>query len=299
MKFCLLVLTLTVAILAPCVRASPAPSPQEEGVLPPIEEPEPNYAWAPALLYKITQNAAANDLLYDAAFAAGPPIVPQLVAALKDDRTAEFAAQSLAFIGGKAALQALAGLVNDPRDLDLRRFYYGALSEFDTPKANQTLIRVIRNANNEPDRTVTEAAIIALTPRSDRGLAGMLEQMDSRLTDPVIKDDLKNAISIIRSRVRQAAFAPGKAQSIDQAIQGYFRPALAAPGTGSTATSPPAKLAPGARMKLDRVTFAPGKTRALAEATFEDSAAIAHYRIVLQQRGDDWTVASVWLGSEN
>src|SRR5271157_522018 len=48
--------------------------------------------WAPELLDAIlsSPNADARDSLLDAAFAAGPALVPQLEAALKDDRTAEF-----------------------------------------------------------------------------------------------------------------------------------------------------------------------------------------------------------------
>src|SRR5579872_5887442 len=61
-------------------------------------------------------NGEPGDNLFHAAFAAGPAIIPQLQAALKDDRTAEFAAQSLAFIGGPKARAILATLVGDPRD---------------------------------------------------------------------------------------------------------------------------------------------------------------------------------------
>jgi len=268
----------------------------------------PDYAWAPALLYAILQapNAAARDSLYDAAFAAGPPVVPQLEAAIQDDRTAEFAAQSLAFIGGDKALGALANLINDPRDLDLSRFYYGALGEFDTPEANQILLNVIRNANQQPDRTVTEAAIIALTARSDVSLVAPLEQAKSKLTDPVIQDDLENAISIIQSRGRYLASQRGKSATvtIQQAVRAYFLPATAPPAapaahTGSGATPPRAQAPPaGIHVRIQGLAFAPGKTRALAHVVFEDAAAIANYRIVLQQQRGRWTVASVWLGSE-
>jgi len=270
---------------------------------------KPDYAWAPALLYAILQapNAAARNALYDAAFAAGRPIVPQLEAAIQDDRTAEFAAQSLAFIGGDKALGALAKLINDPRDLDLSRFYYGALGEFDTPEANQILLNVIRNANRQPDRTVTEAAIIALTARFDVSLVAPLKQAESKLTDPVIQDDVENAISIIQSRGRYLVSQRGKSAqlSIPQAVRAYFLPATA-PATASVlhtgsssappshASTPPA----GAHVRIQGLAFAPGKTRALAHVVFEDSAAIANYRIVLQQQHGSWTVASVWLGSE-
>ncbi|MGH9358272.1 MAG: HEAT repeat domain-containing protein [Terriglobia bacterium] len=261
------------------------------------------YAWAPALLYAVltAPNAAARNYLYDAAFAAGPPIVPDLTAALQDDRTAEFAAQSLAFIGGDTAIAALAKLVNDPRNLALSRFYYGALGESDTPKANAVLLNVIRNANNQPDRTVTEAAIIALTARSDLSLVAPLQQAESKLTDPVIQDDLENTISIIRNRGRYLASQRGKSAgvSITQVVREYFRSGIApAAHAVSRPGSPVGSQAPGFHVRIDRVVDSPGETRALAHVVFEEASASANYRIVLQQQDGRWTVASVWLGNE-
>src|SRR5712692_2769751 len=88
----------------------------------PAEESED---WAPQLLDAVlsSPNPEARDALYRAAFASGATLLPQLQAALKDDRTAEFAAQSLAFIGGDKALEVLASLESDRRDLNLRRFF--------------------------------------------------------------------------------------------------------------------------------------------------------------------------------
>lgn len=270
---------------------------QDEAAPAAAKDLKTDYAWAPALLYAILNapNAAAQNSLYDAAFAVGPPLVPDLEAALQDDRTAEFAAQSLAFIGGDKALGALGKLVNDPRDLNLNRFYYGALGEFDTPEANQILLNVIRNANHQPDRTVTEAAIMALTVRSDVSLVAPLEQAKSKLTDPVILDDLENAISIIRSRGRTRT-GRSAAVTIPQAVHAYFLPATlppaAAPATHARGS------AAGVHVRIQSLAFAPGKTRALAHVAFEDAAAIANYRIVLQHRHRGWKVASAWLGSE-
>ncbi|MGH9446650.1 MAG: HEAT repeat domain-containing protein, partial [Terriglobia bacterium] len=209
-----------------------APRPTQQGqdlVLPPAgEEPAPKYSWAPQLLAGIisSSNPAALNSLYDAAFAAGPSLVPQLEAALGDDRTAEFAAQSLAFIGGNQAKADLARLVHDPRDLDLRRFYYGALGEYTDPADTQILLSVIRNANHEPDRTVTDAAIVALTVRSDPSILPPLEQAESKLTDPVIRDDLAGAISIIQERAHYLASRGGQdsGSSIEQAVRLYFLP---------------------------------------------------------------------------
>ena len=288
--------------------APPLRGAQDEVTPGAAEPPRPDYAWAPALLYTIISapNAAARNSLYDAAFAVGPPLVPDLEAALRDDRTAEFAAQSLAFIGGDESLGALAKLVNDPRNLDLKRFYYGALGEFDTQEANQILLNVIRNANQEPDRTVTEAAIIALTARSDVSLVALLEQAKSSLTDPVIQDDLENTISIIQNRGRTLASQRGESASIPQAVRAYFLPATppraAAPAAHAEGGSPsPSRAqAPPASMhvRIQGIAFAPGKRRALAHVVFEDASAIANYRIVLQQQRGIWAVASVWLGSE-
>lgn len=296
------------AALLPGLLASPSRSAQEKAAGIRAESGEPDCSWAPALLYAIltSPNGAAQDSLYDAAFAAGPPLVPELQAALGDDRTAEFAAQSLGFIGGNKALGAIEKLVTDPRDLNLRRFYYGALGEFDTPQANETLLNVIRNANQEQDRTVTEAAIIALTARSDAKLVPSLVRAESKLTDPVIQDDLESAISIIKSRSRYLASIRGKTSgtSLAQTVHAYFLPSssLAAAIPVSRAGPPlPARnlgRAAGVHVKILNVVFAPGKTRALAHVHFEDAAAFADYRIVLEQQQGKWTVASVWLENE-
>lgn len=293
------------------LRAAPPQSAQETAA--PEAEQQPNYAWAPSLLYDIinSPNAEAVDDLYDAVFATGPSMTPELIEALQDDRTAEFAAQSLAFIGGRDALTALSKLVNDPRDLDLRRFYYGALGEFNTPQANKILVDVIGNANNEPDRTVTESAIIALTVHSNLSLLPSLKQAESRLTDPVIQDDLDNALSIIQSRGQYLETPAGKTAggSIPQAVRVYFMPALESEelGTQSPARSPghsgstgraAGASAAGVKIDTQRVVFSPDHTRALAHVTFKSPAAAADYKIVLQKQYGDWTVASVWLGNE-
>ncbi|MGH9327418.1 MAG: HEAT repeat domain-containing protein [Terriglobia bacterium] len=273
------------------------------------EGPAPNYAWAPTLLYGIinSPNAAAQDALYDAAFAAGPAIAPDLVKALKDDRTAEFAAQALAFIGSEQAMSAIAKLVSDPRDLDLRRFFYGALGEFDTPQANQVLLNVIRNANNEPDRSVTEAAIIALTVRSDVNLLPPLRQAEATLTDPVIQDDLENTLSIIQTRAQELVAAKGNEGSVPDAVRAYFLPGLRpSPGAEEPASSRrrrampvrPSASTPAGEVHIEHVEFSPDKSRALAYVIFADPEAVAHYAIVLQKQYGDWNVASVWLGPE-
>lgn len=295
--------------------AAPSPLAQEQNATAAeAGEEQPHYAWAPALLYDIISSPSpdALDYLYDAAFAAGPSMTPQLMEALKDDRTAEFAAQTLAFVGGEPALTALSKLVNDPRDLDLRRFYYGALGEFDTPQANQILVSAIANANNEPDRTVTEAAIIALTVHSNLSLLPSLQQAEAKLTDPVIQDDLQNALSIIQSRGHYLETPSGKnaGGSIPQAVRVYFMPALESGEPAGTSASHPASPAgqktgsashasdAGTHVNIQRLVFSPDKTRALAHVTFKEQTAAADYQIVLQKRYGDWVVASVWLGNE-
>lgn len=308
------VLSMSLAV-APLRSASRPFEPLQEATSPETaEEPTPNYAWAPALLYDVisSHNPDAPNYLYDSVFATGPSMTPQLIDALKDDRTAEFSAQALAFLGSEAALTALSKLVNDPRDLDLRRFYYGALGEFDTPQANQILVNVIRNANHEPDRTVTEAAIIALTVHSNTTLVPSLKQAEAQLTDPVIQDDLENALSIIQSRAHYLATSTGKdaGGSIVQAVRAYFMPALEGdsgiePASEHTITShskpqvhSTPRPAPQANVEIERLVFSPDKNRALAHVVFKEPGAIAHYKIVLQKRYGDWTLASVWLGRE-
>jgi hypothetical protein len=288
------------------------------------EKPLPG-DWAVELLDKLANspNAEASEALYQATMAAGPGVVPDLEEALKDDRTAEFAAQALAYIGGEKALQMLWKLVPDPRDLNLRRFYYGALAEFDSPEATQTLLDVIRRADQEPDRTVTEAAILALTVRSDPKLLDPLREAEGQTKDVVIRLDLENAVDVIERRAKYLAAPGNKAGgSVEHAVRTYFAPALesapppeAAP-VAPRRTSPPSTAkssaqAPGAKAirkppppkplvdaHILNVTLSPDQTRALAKVAFEDPSATAYYDIVLQKRYGDWFVASVWLGSE-
>ncbi len=280
------------------------------------EETPPPGDWAPELLFSIlsSPNSEASDDLHRAAFACGRDLVPRLEAALKDDRTAEFAAQSLAFIGGEKALEMLSKLVDDPRDLDLRRFFYGALGEVRTPEATRVLLDAVANANREPDRTVTEAAILALTVRSDPNLVRSLRALQAKTQDVVIRDDLDNAAEVIERRVRYLASPEGKKPgvSLDRAIRTYFIPALEpqpatpappnAPSKSSAQSkSPPAKPAqpkPAINVEIQSLAFFPDKTRALARVIFEDPTARAYYDMVLQKQFGDWTLASVWLGKE-
>jgi hypothetical protein len=273
--------------------------------------------WAPELLDAIlnSPNAQARDALLDAAFAAGPAIVPDLEKALEDDRTAEFAAQSLAFIGGGKAIEALAKLMQDPRDLDLRRFYYGALAEFEHPQATKLLLYVVGRGDEEQDRTVTEAAILALTVRSDPSLVSPLKEIHARLRDVVIKDDVENALDVIQFRAGYLASPQGaKTQgSIEQAVRTYFIPALevrpvsgvSKPAASPSATpavttgSKPAKPArPVVSVDVAGIAYSPDRTRALAHVIYDNPLGTAYYDLVLQKQYGNWTLASVWLGSE-
>lgn len=263
--------------------------------------PVPDYSWAPALLYDVISSPSptAMNSLYDATFVTGSAIVPQLTAALADDRTASYAAQSLAFIGGTEALSALSKLVNDPRNLNLRRFYYGALGEFDTPQANKYLLYVLRHANNEPDRTVTEAALVALTVHSRADLIPQLKQIQATLTDPLIQDDLENAIGVIQARAQYLAVHKSPGGAIQDALNLYFEPALASAinpqvkhwTTGATNQA----QTPQAKVEIHRLVFSPNRARALAHVVFTIEGESQRYRIVLQKQYGDWTVASVWL----
>lgn len=184
--------------------------------------------WGPELLYGIlsSPNEEAQLALVRAAFAAGPAIIPQLTAALKDDRTAEYAAQSLAYIGGNEVLPVLWQLLSDPRDLNLRRFSYGALAEFNSPQATDALFDVINKSDDEPDRTVTESAVIALTVRTDTTLLPRLLASEKKLQDVVIRDDLDNARAVIEARAKYLATPAGKKSggSIESAVRTYFVP---------------------------------------------------------------------------
>jgi len=290
---------------------SPAPAVAGAGE----EQPLPG-DWAPELLYGIlsSPNEEAQDGLLRATFAAGPALIPQLTAALKDDRTAEYAAQSLAYIGGDQALPILWKLLSDPRDLNLRRFTYGALAEFDSPQATDILLDVISKSDDEPDRTVTEAAVIALTVRTDATLLPRLLALEKKLQDVVIRDDLDNARTVIEERAKYLASPEGKKSggSIASAVRTYFIPALEPPPAPETgAASPPrkgverkpaapsqGKPQPLVSVDVRNVTLSPDKNRALARVVFEDPTAMAYYDFVLQKRFGNWTLASVWLGPE-
>ena len=196
------------------------------------EEGVPSEDWAVQLLDAMANGPSgdAHDALLDAAFAAGPDAIPQLQAALKDDRTAEFAAQALAYVGGGEALKILAGLVDDPRDLDLRRFYLAALGEYQAPESSKILVYAMNHADDEPDRSVTEAAILALTVQADVSMIPELQAAQKKIKDPVLHDDLENAIAVIQTRAQFLARAnsqPGG--SVDDAVRTYFLPALEPP----------------------------------------------------------------------
>lgn len=247
-------------------------------------------------------NAEAADSLFRAAFAAGPGIIPQLALALKDDRTAEYAAQSLAFIGGNDAMLILWKLQDDKRDLNLRRFCYGALGEYDTDQATQTLFQVINKSDAEPDRTVTEAAILALTVRTDPKVADFIHQAEKKVNDVVIRDDLENALDVIQIRSKYLATPESKKAggSVDAAVRTYFIPALLpppSPPSDAAAHRAPAK--PEVKVEVQNLTFSPDRQRALAGVTLEDPSAVAKYDLVLQKRLGSWEVVSVWLGSES
>ena len=226
----------------------PAPSPAPAAAGAEQEQPLPG-DWGPELLYGIlsSPNEEAQFGLLRATFAAGPAIIPQLTAALKDDRTAEYAAQSLAYIGGDQALPILWKLLSDPRDLNLRRFTYGALAEFDSPQATDILFDVINKSDDEPDRTVTESAVIALTVRTDATLLPRLLASEKKLQDVVIRDDLDNARAVIEERAKYLASPEGKKSggSIESAVRTYFIPALEPPPAPEAGAASPAKKSAG------------------------------------------------------
>jgi hypothetical protein len=313
--------------VVPALAQQPAQLPADKPQAPPAQAAEPEAPlpgdWAPELLDGIlsSPNSEAPYWLLRAAFAAGPAVVPQLAEALKDDRTAEFAAQSLAFIGGDQALRVLWKLLSDPRDLNLRRFTYGALAEYDAPEATNILFNVIDQSDKEPDRTVTETAVIALTVRTDSSLQARLALSEKKLEDVVIRDDLENARAVIEARAKYLATPEGKKSSgsIDAAVRTYFIPALEPlPGAGPATPSPagkdvgqngvrpapgkiptaPAAPPPQVTVEVRDITFSPDNSRARARVVFRDPSATAYYDFVLQKRSGNWTLASVWLGPE-
>jgi hypothetical protein len=261
-----------------------APSPASVSTTSDPDQPLPG-DWGPELLYGVlsSPNEEAQYGLLRATFAAGPAIVPQLGEALKDDRTAEYAAQSLAFIGGDQSLPILWKLLSDPRDLNLRRFTYGALAEYDSPQATDVLFDVINKSDAEPDRTVTEAALIALTVRTDAALEPRLLASEKNLQDVVIRDDLANARAVIEERAKYLASPDGKKAggSIESAVRTYFIPALEPPAASQAKTATPVRNAvakapvaspprPTVSVSVRSVTLSPDKNRALARVVFED-----------------------------
>ncbi|TAM84789.1 MAG: HEAT repeat domain-containing protein [Acidobacteria bacterium] len=256
-----------------------------------------NEEWDPAKLYAIltSQDPEAGEDLYRAAFAAGPAIIPKLETALKDDRTAEFAAQTLAYFADGRSFDILAKLLQDPRDLDLRRFYYGALGGTGNPHDIEILMNKVLASDHEPDRDVTQTAILALSISSDAALVPRLRQAEMQISDPAIQDDLETAATVVELRARFMATPEGKSSSssLEQAIRSYFMPALKPPaGTGAGEQNA------GVEVRVKETTYSPDKSRALAAVDFENPDAVASYHLVLQKNQAGWNVASVWLGEE-
>ena len=272
------------------VQGQPASPPSTAAIGAPKAAPLPG-DWGPELLYGIasSSNTSAQEALYDAAFATGPSLIPELQAALKDDRTAEFAAQVLAFLGGEKAMEILGALVRDPRDLDLRRFYLGALGEYTNPDITRLLLRAVEKSNLEPDRTVTQAAIWALTVRSDPTLVPAIRKAEIGIEDPVLRDELDSAGNVIEERAQYLASPEGKVAggSVQEALHTYFIAGLEqdAPSHARAAKARPAKAAEPAqtRIELERVVLTPDQSRALAHVRFVQSGSSANYDIVLQK----------------
>ncbi len=302
------------AFCAPAAARAQDPEPPADETAVEEEKPLPG-DWAVALLDKISNspNPEARDELLRAVMAAGPSAIPLLEPALQDDRTAEFAAQALAYLGGEKALQLLWGLTSDYRDLNLRRYYYGALAEFDAPEAVETLLDIVKRADAEPDRTVTETAIVALTVRSDPKVLPPLREVEKHILDIVIRLDLENAIEVIERRAKYLATGQKKSGgSVEYAVRTYFSPALEAEGpppapapkpaaarrTAARPTARPAPAPPPVNVHIQNITLSPGGTRALARVVFEDPTASATYDFVLQKQFGDWNVASVWTGTQ-
>ena len=257
-----------------------------------------NSQWDPAKIYATltAQDPQASENLYRAAFAAGPAIIPKLDSALKDDRTATFAAQMLAYIGGAKSLAILERLLKDPRNLDLRRFYYGALGAYRDSHDVEVLLNKVRTSDHEPDRDVTRAAILALSISSDAALVPELRQAEKQVTDPVIQDDIETAAMVVGLRAKYMATPAGKdaGSSVEHAIRSYFMPALQAmPGGGDAGGQ-----ANGVEVNIRNMTWSPDRTRVLAAVDFENPEAVASYHLVVQKHTTGWKVAGVWLGEE-
>jgi hypothetical protein len=200
--------------------------------------------------------------------------------------------------------------------LNLRRFYYGALGETDTAEANRVLLDVIERADPEPDRTVPQAAILALTVREDARLVPELREAEKKIKDVVVRDDLESALAVIESRARYLATAEGKKAngSIESAVRNYFAPALRFPSpptpdaflvprpspssSSRPSTGRPSPKVPQVKVDIRNVVYSPERSRALARITFEDPEATAQYDMVVQKRDETWRVVSVWLGAE-
>ena len=269
-----------------------------------LEEPQDWGTWAVILMDEILNapNPAARDHLLRSGFAAGARIIPHLNKALADDRTAEFAAQLLAFYGNDRALSILQKLEMDSRDLALRRFFYGALGEFNTPNSREKLLQVVSQADSEQDVTVTETAILALTVASDPAVAGRLKELSSGIGSILIQDELLSAVEVmyIRAEYLERArkeFPDGF--SVQQAVEGYFVGAgigIGTTGRGPEGTRPGSELPP-VKLHIENLTFSPNQLRVLARVRLEDPEGSASYDLVLQQRLGSWEAASVWTVS--
>ena len=140
----------------------------------------------------------------------------------------------------------------------------------------------LKNPTPEPDRTVTEAAVIALTVRTDPSILSRIDAAEKNLQDVVIHDDLDNARMVIAERAKYLATDRGKTAggSIDSAVRTYFLPALEPPPqtpaeprptpnfNGKKPIAPairaPKLVTPIVRVEVRSVTLSPDKNRALA-----------------------------------
>jgi hypothetical protein len=184
------------------------------------------------------------------------------------------------------------------------------------PRPRTSSLTLSTKSDDEPDRTVTEAAVIALTVRTDPAVLSRIIDAEKKLQDVVIRDDLDNARMVIEERAKYLASMQGKQSggSIDSAVRTYFLPALEPSSTpptpaaapvakvlGKTATPPAHSMkppAPAVTVDIRSTTLSPDKNRALARVLFQDPTAMAFYDFVLEKRSGNWALASVWLGPE-
>src|SRR2546422_266192 len=224
--------------------------------------------WAPELLYAIlsSANPDASDALYRAAFSAGPALPPHLQTELKKEE------------GQIKDVVIHDDLDNAVAVIESRSKYLASEEGKKSDGSIDAAVRTYFIPALEPPPEAASTAPGHAPLRQDHSSTSLTVPERNRRegNDPSLPRRQSEEVKTERSRM---AARNGEARE---------------PVTGKPA--PRAK--PPGSVEVWNLTFSPDQSRALARVIFEDPSAVANYDMVLQKQAGNWTVVSVWLGSE-